>query len=83
MIRLGIVNIIDTLQRRWYEVTNQEVAFQAIGNIVFPSARVCHRCHEEEIFEKILAVASGEQSKSELLGVGEEEFAPWQIGVLS
>ncbi|MDF0595925.1 UxaA family hydrolase [Psychromarinibacter halotolerans] len=37
----------------------------------------------EEIFEKILAVASGEQSKSELLGVGEEEFAPWQIGVLS
>ena len=37
----------------------------------------------EEIFEKILAVASGELSKSELLGVGEEEFAPWQIGVLS
>ena len=35
----------------------------------------------EEIFRKILAVASGEKSKSEALGVGEEEFAPWPIGV--
>ena len=33
-----------------------------------------------EIFEKILAVASGERSKSELLGYGDAEFAPWQIG---
>ncbi|HET6572935.1 MAG TPA: altronate dehydratase family protein [Fimbriiglobus sp.] len=33
-----------------------------------------------EIFEKILAVASGQQTKSELHGVGEEEFAPWSIG---
>jgi altronate hydrolase len=33
-----------------------------------------------EIFEKILAVASGEKTKSELNGVGEEEFAPWGIG---
>ena len=30
--------------------------------------------------EKILAVASGEKTKSELNGVGEEEFAPWGIG---
>ena len=34
----------------------------------------------EELFEKILAVASGERTKSELNGVGEEEFAPWSIG---
>lgn len=34
----------------------------------------------EEIFEKILAVASGEQSKSEEAGVGQEEFNPWIIG---
>lgn len=33
-----------------------------------------------EIFEKILSVASGEKTKSELNGVGEEEFAPWGIG---
>lgn len=35
----------------------------------------------EEIFARILAVASGEPSRSEALGVGEEEFAPWPIGV--
>ena len=27
-----------------------------------------------------LAVASGEHTKSEINGVGEEEFAPWSIG---
>jgi altronate hydrolase len=32
------------------------------------------------IFEEIIAVASGRRSKSELSGVGEEEFAPWIIG---
>jgi altronate hydrolase len=34
----------------------------------------------QEIFAKVLAVASGEHSKSESLGYGEAEFAPWQIG---
>jgi altronate hydrolase len=33
-----------------------------------------------EIFEKLLAVASGEKTKSELHGYGDEEFVPWQIG---
>ncbi|MDQ0468998.1 UxaA family hydrolase [Labrys wisconsinensis] len=33
-----------------------------------------------EIFEKILAVASGEPSKSEALGYGTNEFVPWQVG---
>lgn len=32
------------------------------------------------IFEKIIAVASGEKTKSELAGIGDEEFAPWQLG---
>ena len=36
----------------------------------------------QEIFEEILAVASGKQSKSELAGVGEEEFNPWIIGAM-
>jgi altronate hydrolase len=35
----------------------------------------------QTIFEHILAVASGSYSKSEAMGVGEEEFAPWPIGV--
>jgi len=32
------------------------------------------------IFEKIIAVAGGEKTKSEAQGVGDEEFAPWMIG---
>jgi altronate hydrolase len=32
------------------------------------------------IFEKIIAVAEGEKTKSELAGMGDEEFAPWQLG---
>jgi altronate hydrolase len=32
------------------------------------------------IFEEVVAVASGKKSKSELSGVGEEEFAPWMMG---
>ncbi|HEX5691201.1 MAG TPA: hypothetical protein VFX76_14405, partial [Roseiflexaceae bacterium] len=33
-----------------------------------------------EIFEKLLAVASGEPSLSEAQGIGEEEFNPWIVG---
>ncbi|MCA9039467.1 MAG: altronate dehydratase [Planctomycetaceae bacterium] len=33
-----------------------------------------------EIFEKVIAVASGEKTKSELQGIGDEEFCPWSIG---
>ena len=34
----------------------------------------------KEIFEHILRIASGERSKSEQLGYGDNEFVPWQIG---
>ena len=37
----------------------------------------------EDIFDLMLRIASGERSKSEALGVGDNEFVPWQIGVLS
>ncbi len=33
-----------------------------------------------QIFEEILAVASGKQTKSELAGIGTEEFNPWLLG---
>ena len=33
-----------------------------------------------QIFDLILDVASGRKTKSELHGIGEEEFAPWSIG---
>ncbi|MBV9077148.1 MAG: altronate dehydratase [Methylobacteriaceae bacterium] len=35
-----------------------------------------------EIFETILAVASGRRTKSEELGYGDAEFVPWQIGAV-
>ena len=35
-----------------------------------------------QIFDKILAVASGEPSKSEALGLGDHEFVPWTIGAM-
>lgn len=33
-----------------------------------------------EIFEKIISVASGEKTKSEAQGIGDDEFVPWSIG---
>jgi altronate hydrolase len=33
-----------------------------------------------QIFEEVIAVASGKQTKSEAQGVGEEEFTPWVLG---
>jgi altronate hydrolase len=37
----------------------------------------------QSIFDLMLRVASGERSKSELLGLGDHEFVPWNIGVVS
>jgi altronate hydrolase len=35
-----------------------------------------------EIFELILRIASGEPTKSETLGYGDNEFVPWQVGAV-
>jgi len=37
----------------------------------------------DEIFELILTVASGERTVSEGLDLGQEEFAPWQLGTVT
>lgn len=37
----------------------------------------------QRIFEMMLSTASGTASKSELLGLGDNEFVPWQIGIMS
>jgi altronate hydrolase len=37
----------------------------------------------QSIFDLLLRTASGQKSKSEIVGMGENEFAPWQIGVLA
>ena len=34
------------------------------------------------MFDLVLAVASGQRSKSEELGFGDEEFTPWQLGAV-
>jgi altronate hydrolase len=33
-----------------------------------------------EVFEEILAVAGGKRTKSEVLGIGDDEFLPWTVG---
>lgn len=37
----------------------------------------------ERIFQAILRHASGQQTKSELLGLGDHEFVPWHLGIVS
>ena len=36
----------------------------------------------EEIFQRIVSCASGQASKSELYGYGQNEFVPWQVGAV-
>ncbi len=35
-----------------------------------------------EIFDKVLKVASGEKSRSEILGYGDNEYVPWYVGAV-
>jgi altronate hydrolase len=37
----------------------------------------------EQIFRQILRIASGERTKSELHGYGQNEFVPWQLGAIT
>jgi altronate hydrolase len=64
--------------------TNTPLYTHMIGDMDIDAGRILDGAPVEqvgrEIFEKVLAVASGERTKSELNGVGEEEFAPWSIG---
>ncbi|MBL6841177.1 MAG: UxaA family hydrolase, partial [Pelagibacterales bacterium] len=36
----------------------------------------------KKIFELVITTASGSPTKSELNGYGDEEFNPWQVGVV-
>ncbi|VTR94301.1 galactarate dehydratase : Altronate dehydratase OS=Singulisphaera acidiphila (strain ATCC BAA-1392 / DSM 18658 / VKM B-2454 / MOB10) GN=Sinac_3221 PE=4 SV=1: SAF: GD_AH_C [Gemmata massiliana] len=64
--------------------TNTPLYTHMIGDMDIDAGKVLNGVSVEavgqEIFEKVLSVASGEKTKSELNGVGEEEFAPWSIG---
>ena len=64
--------------------TNSPLYNHMLGDMDIDAGKVLDGVSVEEvgreIFEKILSVASGEKTKSELNDVGEEEFAPWSIG---
>ncbi|WP_020468845.1 UxaA family hydrolase [Zavarzinella formosa] len=64
--------------------TNSPLYNHMLGDMDIDAGKVLDGVPVEEvgreIFEKILSVASGEKTKSELNDVGEEEFAPWSIG---
>lgn len=62
-----------------YNKMNEDMDIDA-GPIITGEATV--ESKGREIYEKILAVASGEKSKSEAQGLGDHEFVPWQIGAV-
>jgi len=50
------------------------------GNIIDGEATVSEM--GQQIFNQIIATASGEKSKSEKHGYGQSEFVPWQVGAV-
>src|SRR5262245_61423471 len=64
--------------------TNTPLYERMISDMDLDAGRILNGVSVEEIgkeiFEAILATASGQKTKSELHGVGEDEFAPWHIG---
>lgn len=67
--------------------SNTETYDRQSGDMDINAGRILsdHKSIEEigiEIYETILRVASGERTKSEVLGVGNYEFVPWQIGAV-
>jgi altronate hydrolase len=59
-----------------YERMNDDMDFDA-GMIL---AGVSIEDAGRALFEKVLSVASGEKTKSEIHGMGDEEFNPWILG---
>lgn len=62
---------------RLYETMRDDMDINC-GDIVEEGVSV--RAKGEEILDAILAVASGQATKSEALGLGDNEFVPWQVG---
>jgi altronate hydrolase len=50
------------------------------GDILDGGVSIEHK--GEEIFQAVLRAASGEPTRSEALGMGDNEFVPWQIGAV-
>ena len=63
-----------------YSVMSEDMDINA-GVVVDGTATVAEV--GRQIFDRILAVASGEQTVSEELGIGAEEFIPWHMGAVT
>jgi arabinonate dehydratase len=61
-----------------YERMSQDIDFDAGG----ATTRGTQLDRGAQLFEAIVDMASGERSKSELLGFGAEEIAPWRVGAV-
>jgi len=67
--------------------TNSEMYNRMVGDMDINCGRILDgeidiQKMGTEIFETIIACASGSQSKSELLGYGEAEIVPWNMGAV-
>ncbi len=65
--------------------TNTDMATRMAGDMDIDAGRILSDRLDvptmgREIYDQILATASGAQTKSESLGLGDFEFVPWQIG---
>ncbi|MBC6407501.1 MAG: altronate dehydratase [Rhodobacteraceae bacterium] len=67
--------------------TNTAMATRMTEDMDIDAGRILSQGQElhqvgQEIYDRILAVASGDTSKSEAQGLGDHEFVPWQIGAV-
>lgn len=65
---------------RLYERQREDIDIDC-GRIIDGSATLAEV--GQEIFDRILRVASGEKSVSEELDLGQDEFVPWQLGTVT
>ncbi len=60
-----------------YKILNEDMDINA-GEILTEDKTIEEK--GKEIYNMLINVASGEKSKSEIMGLGDYEFVPWQIG---
>lgn len=60
-----------------YDAMGEDIDVNA--GTILDGAETLEQCGRR-LFELMVAVASGQKTKSELAGIGDEEFAPWQLG---
>ncbi len=64
--------------------SNSDLFHRMREDMDFDAGRVLHGASlqtiAEELLELIIAVASGQPTRSEAQGIGEEEFLPWHLG---